>query len=143
MGKIGVPDAVLNKPGKLDSAELVAMRRHVEFGEQILANGDSDLVQMAEQVAASHHERWDGAGYPRGLQGNEIPLSARITAVADVFDALCSARAYKPAWPIATAHEEILRCAGSQFDPACVEAFERGWPRIAELFSRQQISSAA
>ncbi len=143
VGKIGVPDAVLNKPGKLDSAELVAMRRHVEFGEQILANGDSDLVQMAEQVAASHHERWDGAGYPRGLQGNEIPLSARITAVADVFDALCSARAYKPAWPIATAHEEILRCAGSQFDPACVEAFERGWPRIAELFSRQQISSAA
>lgn len=143
VGKIGVPDAVLNKPGRLDAGEIAAMRRHVEVGEQILADGDSDLVQMAAEVAAGHHERWDGAGYPRGLSGNAIPLSARITAVADVFDALCSRRVYKPAWPVDDARAEIRRCAGTQFDPACVAAFERGWTRIAPLFPQLPLVSAA
>lgn len=143
VGKIGVPDAALNKPGRLDRAELIAMRRHVEVGEQILANGNSDLMQMAAEVAASHHERWDGGGYPRGLEGEAIPLSARIIAVADVFDALCSSRAYKPAWPIIEARAEILRCAGTQFDPACVEAFARGWGRIEPLFRSRSVTSAA
>ncbi len=143
VGKIGVSDAILNKPGRLDAAELAAMRRHVDVGEQILADGDSDLVQMAAEIAASHHERWDGAGYPRGLAGSAIQLSARITAVADVFDALCSARVYKPAWPVEAARAEIQRCSGTQFDPDCVAAFERGWPRIAGLFIEDAITSAA
>lgn len=143
VGKIGVPDAILNKPGRLDPDELIAMRKHVEFGEKILANGSSDLVQMAAEVAAGHHERWDGEGYPRGIGGNGIPLSARITAVADVFDALCSRRAYKPAWPVNDARAEIQRCSGTQFDPACVAAFERGWERIAPLFPQEQLVSAA
>jgi len=143
VGKIGVPDAVLNKPGRLDADEQAMMRRHVEFGEKILEDGDSDLVQMAADVAAGHHERWDGQGYPRGLKGDAIPLSARITAVADVFDALCSRRVYKPAWPVADARLEIKKGAGTQFDPACVAAFERGWPRIAHLFHDESLVSAA
>lgn len=143
VGKIGVPDAILNKPGKLDDAEIVTMRKHVEVGEKILADGDSDLVQMAAEIAGAHHERWDGAGYPKGLAGHAIPLSARITSVADVFDALCSARVYKPAWTVDAARAEIRRCAGTQFDPACVDAFERGWPRISDLFFEDTITSAA
>lgn len=143
VGKIGVPDAVLNKPGRLDSDEMAAMRKHVEVGEKILADGDSDLVQMASEIAAGHHERWDGGGYPRGLRGTATPLSARITAVADVFDALCSRRVYKPAWPVEAARAEIRKCAGSQFDPSCVAAFERGWPRIADLFPDTSLVSAA
>jgi len=143
VGKIGVPDAILNKPGWLDSDEMATMRKHVEVGENILADGDSDLVQMAGDIASGHHEHWDGRGYPRGLKGRAIPLSARITAVADVFDALCRHRVYKPTWPIEAAHEEIRRCSGTHFDPACVEAFERGWPRISELFLKTSIASAA
>ena len=138
VGKIGLPDAILNKPGRLDSGEIAIMRRHTLMGAEILSDGDSDLVRMAAAVAAAHHERWDGAGYPLGLKGQEIPLSARITAVADVFDALCSERSYKPAWPVDTARKEILRNSGSHFDPACVAAFDRAWPRI--LASRNQTS---
>jgi putative two-component system response regulator len=133
VGKIGVPDAILNKPGRLDPDELAIMRGHVGIGAKILAGGDSDLVQMAEAIAAGHHERWDGTGYPQGLAGSDIPLAARITAVADVFDALCSERPYKRAWPAEEAYAEICRCAGSHFDPACVAAFARSWPRIAPL----------
>lgn len=143
VGKIGVPDAILNKAGRLNTEEMAAMRKHVEVGEQILADGDSDLVQMASEIAAGHHERWDGGGYPRGLKGSDTPLSARITAVADVFDALCSRRVYKPAWPVEDARAEIRRCSGTQFDPACVAAFERGWPRIAPLFPDSALVSAA
>lgn len=140
IGKIGVPDAILGKSGKLDADEILAMRKHVEVGEQILANGDSDLIQVAAAVAGSHHERWDGSGYPRRLKGSNIPLAGRITAVADVFDALCSVRPYKPAWPIEAARAEIVACSGSHFDPACVEAFERGWSRIAPLYTAQAAS---
>ena len=133
VGKIGVPDAILNKPGRLDPHEIAIMRTHVNIGAQILAGGDSDLVQMAEAVAAGHHERWDGAGYPRGMARETIPLAARITAVADVFDALCSERPYKAAWSPEEAYAEICRGAGSHFDPACVAAFARSWPRIAPI----------
>lgn len=142
VGKIGVPDAILSKPGKLDPSERALMQTHAAIGAEILANGDSDLVRMAAAVAASHHERWDGKGYPRGLTGSQIPLAARITAVADVFDALCSERSYKPAWPPDVAREEILRGAGSHFDPQCVAAFDRAWSSILPLFSRP-ITSAA
>lgn len=135
VGKIGVPDSILNKPGKLDAGERAIMQQHAVIGAEILADGDSDLVRMAAAVAASHHERWDGTGYPHGLSGSSIPLSARITAVADVFDALCSERSYKPAWPIEAAREEILRSAGSHFDPTCVAAFDRAWARISAIIN--------
>lgn len=142
IGKIGVPDAILNKPGRLDPAERAIMQEHAAIGAKILSDGDSDLVQMAAAVAAGHHERWDGSGYPRGLRGSAIPMAARITAVADVFDALCSERSYKPAWPVDVARDEILRSAGSHFDPECVAAFDRGWPRISAVINAN-LSQAA
>lgn len=143
VGKIGVPDAILNKPGRLDVQEMAVMRTHADIGAQILAGGDSDLVQMAEAIAAGHHERWDGTGYPRGVAGLDIPLEARITAVADVFDALCSVRPYKAAWSVDEAYAEICRSAGSHFDPACVAAFARSWPRIAPVIGASLPITAA
>ena len=111
------------------------MRTHAAIGEDILAGASSDLVRTACAIAGSHHERWDGNGYPKGLKGEAIPLEARITSVADVFDALCTERPYKPAWPIFTARREIESCAGTQFDPACVAAFSRRWDDIADLYA--------
>lgn len=143
IGKIGVPDAILNKPGKLTDDEWVLMRRHVEIGASILGGSDVDLVQVAADIALNHHEKWDGSGYPRGTRGDAIPLAARITAVADVFDALCSDRPYKRAWTAEDAYAEILRCSGSHFDPQCVAAFERGWSRIAPLASSPAVDRAA
>jgi putative two-component system response regulator len=143
VGKIGVPDAILNKPGRLTDEEFDIMRTHAAIGAEILSGGSSDLVQMAAIVALGHHERWDGKGYPNGLAGDAIPLAARITAVADVFDALCSERPYKKAWPVNQARAEINRCAGSQFDPNCVAAFERAWGRIAPLTAAAKLQTAA
>jgi putative two-component system response regulator len=134
IGKVAIPDAVLNKPGRLDADEIAVMRTHVPIGADILADGSSDLIRVAARIAASHHERWDGKGYPSGTSGIEIPIEGRIAAVADVFDALCSARPYKRAWPIPQARAEIQKNAGSQFDPACVAAFERRWPEISKLY---------
>lgn len=134
LGKIGIPDAILNKPGKLTDEEYTAMQRHTHIGASLLGGGVSNLHAMAEEIAHGHHERWDGTGYPMGIAGNHIPLAARITAVADVFDALCSTRAYKPAWPVDEARREIVRCSGTQFDPACVAAFERAWPAIIAIY---------
>lgn len=134
IGKVAIADAVLNKPGRLTPEETAVMRQHVPIGADILAEGTSDLIRMASRIAASHHERWDGQGYPDGLSGDEIPIEGRITAIADVFDALCTARPYKPAWPLPQAREEVRKNAGSQFDPACVAAFERRWPDIARLY---------
>ena len=123
VGKIATPDAVLQKPGKLTDAEWVVMRRHTTEGARILTGSRSRLVQMAEEIALTHHERWDGSGYPRRLQGQDIPLVGRITAVCDVFDALISKRHYKEAWTLQDALAEIARQAGRQFDPRLVEAF--------------------
>jgi putative two-component system response regulator len=125
VGKIGIPDAVLLKPGRLEPAEFDAMKRHTTIGGGILSNGQSALLRVAEQVALSHHERWDGSGYPLGLGGEAIPLVGRIVAVADVFDALTHARPYKQPWPVAEAADEIDRLSGRQFDPAVVRAFQR------------------
>jgi putative two-component system response regulator len=136
VGKIGVTDSILRKPGRLDEDELVEMRRHVEHGNRILQGGSSELLQVAANIARHHHEKWDGSGYPDGLVGEAIPLEARIVAVADVFDALCSKRPYKPAWPRETAVSEILRGAGRHFDPGCVEAFIRLLPEIEEIMTR-------
>ncbi len=122
LGKIGVPDAVVLKPGPLDSDEMEVMRRHVELGEQIVARVPY-LDGLAQQVIAAHHERWDGKGYPRGLVGEEIPLPARIFAVVDTFDAMTNDRPYRQALPIEEAFAEIRSGAGTQFDPEVVRAF--------------------
>ena len=130
IGKIGIADAVLGKAGSLTPDETLRMREHVNIGARILEAGSSELIRTAQVIAQSHHERWDGKGYPQGLAGADIPIDARIVAVADVFDALCSARPYKPAWPPEEARAEIIRSAGTQFDPDCVAAFDAAWPDI-------------
>jgi len=130
VGKVGIPDAILLKPGKLDPAEWAQMQTHTTIGASILSGSKSALVQMAEQIARSHHERWDGSGYPDGLEGEEIPLPSRICAVCDVFDALLSPRPYKDAWPYERAIAEIESLSGTQFDPGLVAAF---LPIAAEL----------
>lgn len=125
IGKLGVSDAVLLKPGKLTADQFEHMRRHAEIGARILSGSSSDVLRAGEEIARSHHEWWDGTGYPSGLRGEEIPLSARIVAVADVFDALTHKRPYKPAWPVDEAVAEIHRFRSLQFDPQVVDAFDR------------------
>ncbi len=123
IGKIGVPDSILLKPGKLTDEEFAVIKTHCEIGARLLADGKSELVQMAQTIARSHHERFDGTGYPDNLAGDQIPLEGRIVAVVDVYDALTSERPYKQAWPIEKACAEIAAGAGTQFDPIVVEAF--------------------
>ena len=123
LGKVGTPDDVLKKPGKLDDDEWVIMRRHSQVGAQIMADGDTPLFEMAKAIAQGHHEKWDGSGYPDGVVGKDIPLVARITAVADVFDALTMKRPYKDPWPLEKALAVIQQDAGSHFDPEVVQAF--------------------
>ena len=135
IGKIAIADAILGKPGKLTPEEMNEMRKHVTIGARILENGSSDLIRTAELIAQSHHERWDGTGYPDRLSGYDIPLEARIVAIADVFDALCSERPYKAAWPLDKARDEIRRLRGTHFDPSCVDAFEARWPEIAAIMT--------
>ena len=133
IGKIGIADAILSKPGRLTPEEMAIMREHVTIGARILERGGSDLIRTAELIAQSHHEKWDGAGYPDQLSGTDIPVEARIVAIADVFDALCSERPYKQAWPIDKAYAEIVKCSGTHFDPDCVDAFRAKWPEISAL----------
>ncbi len=123
IGKVGISDLILNKPGPLTNEEREAMREHTRLGGAILANGRSEILQMAHVIALSHHERWDGTGYCSGLAGADIPLPGRIVAVADVFDALTRDRSYKEAWPIERAKAEIIQSSGTQFDPEVVDAF--------------------
>lgn len=123
VGKIGIPDSILLKPGPLDDAEKETMREHTRLGARILGETRSQVLAAAAEISLTHHERWDGGGYPAGLSGNLIPLSGRIVAVADVFDALIQARPYKEAWPIEKAVEEVRSQAGAAFDPTLVEAF--------------------
>lgn len=113
IGKIAIPDDIVLKPGKLDSMEWTKMREHSEKGASILNGSQYKLLQLAEEVALTHHEKWDGSGYPKGLKGKEIPLSGRITAICDVFDALVSKRPYKEAWSIDDAVKEIERKCGT------------------------------
>ena len=123
IGKIGIPDHILRKPGPLSPAEWEEMKTHTLIGARILADAGCPLLVMAEQIALSHHERWDGAGYPQGLQGEAIPLAARIVAIADVFDALTSKRPYKHAWTVDEAFALIASEAGKHFDPALAACF--------------------
>jgi putative two-component system response regulator len=121
VGKIHIPDAILNKTGKLTEAEFQIVKNHTVVGERII--GDSIFYAIARQVARHHHERWDGSGYPDGLQGEEIPLPARIVSVVDVYDALTHERPYKKAWRPEKAIKEIVTLSGKAFDPTVVNAF--------------------
>lgn len=133
IGKIGISDSILQKPGRLSPEEFSVMREHVLIGARILDDGSSELIRIAALIAQSHHEKWDGTGYPERLAGETIPIEGRIVAVADVFDALCSARPYKEAWPVEKAYEEIVSLEGKHFDPSCVAAFKAKWPQIRAL----------
>ena len=123
LGKIAIPDAVLGKRGKLTPAEFEHMQTHTTVGAQMLTGSAFALLEMAEQIALTHHEKWDGTGYPEGLVGDAIPLVGRIVAVADVFDALTHVRPYKPAWSTDAAIAEMTSQAGRHFDPQVLEAF--------------------
>jgi putative two-component system response regulator len=123
IGKVGVSRRILLKPGRLTPVEEMSMMRHVEIGSRILASARSPVLRLAAEIARTHHERWDGRGYLAGLAGEAIPLSGRITAVADVFDALTHKRPYRPAWEIDQALAEIAGQSGTQFDPRVAEAF--------------------
>jgi putative two-component system response regulator len=122
VGKIGIPDSILLKPGRLTSRERTVMRRHATIGGEMLAGGRSELVQTAERIARSHHERWDGKGYPDKIAGEAIPLAARIVAVADFFDALTHKRPYRVAWSVERTMRKIVSERGQHFDPTIVDA---------------------
>ena len=122
-GKIGIPDSILFKPGKLDDEEMKIIRTHCKIGYKIIGSHPNCLLKSAASIALTHHERWDGAGYPQGLKQNDIPLIGRIVAVADVFDALTCERPYKRAWSVKEAVQEIVRCRGHHFDPGIVDVF--------------------
>ena len=136
VGKIGIPDAVLRKPGPQDAAEWDTMRRHPEIGAEIIGEHPSGVLQLAREIALAHHEKWDGSGYPRGLAGEAIPLSARIVAIADVFDALTTRRPYKEPWPVQEAMNHIAAQAGKHFDPALVALFAPLLPQLLEIRAR-------
>lgn len=141
IGKIGVHDNILLKEGKLGDDEFEVMKTHTEIGHQILKDSNSPLLKTAETIAWTHHERYDGSGYPRGLRGEDIPLEGRVAAVADVFDALTTSRPYKPEYTIAESVKLIEKEVGSHFDSRVFEAFLKGMyeiERIKEKFSHEQ-----
>lgn len=123
-GKVGIPDAILRKPGKLDAGEWSVMRTHAQIGHDILARSRAPVFQLAAEVALCHHEKWDGSGYPHGLSRDEIPESARIVALADVFDALSMKPPYKDAWPMDKVMSTLRESSGTHFEPRLIEAFE-------------------
>jgi HD-GYP domain-containing protein (c-di-GMP phosphodiesterase class II) len=133
IGKVGIADAILLKPGKLTAEEFEEMKKHTVYGAKILCNAESNLLQIACKVAGSHHEKFDGTGYPVRLKGEQIPVYARIVSVADVFDALCAQRVYKPKWDPEKAREYILQESGKAFDPLVVEAFDRVYTEILKM----------
>ncbi|HEY9192191.1 MAG TPA: HD domain-containing phosphohydrolase [Methyloversatilis sp.] len=136
VGKIGIPDRILSKPGKFDRDEWAIMQSHVEIGVRIIGEHPSGLLSMARRITASHHEKWDGSGYPEGLSGEDIPIEARIVAVADVFDALTSERPYKPAWPVGVACAHLVEQKGLHFDPHLIDLFMESLPQIMEVRER-------
>lgn len=135
IGKIGIPDAILLKPGPLDPDEWEEMKRHTTIGAELLAGSHSPVVQLGEVIALTHHERWDGSGYPHGVAGDATPLVGRICAIADVFDALISERPYKDAWDHQSAGNEISSQAGRQFDPELVDLFLGLQPALEHLLA--------
>jgi HD-GYP domain-containing protein (c-di-GMP phosphodiesterase class II) len=145
IGKVGVADSILLKPGRLSDAERAEMSRHPLIGGEVLRRCEAQMqargrsvFRLGIEIAEGHHERWDGDGYPRQLAGEAIPLSARIVAVADVFDALTSRRPYKEAWPVERALQAIRADSGRHFDPAAVAALERALPRVLAFYERHK-----
>ena len=136
IGKIGIPDHILLKPGKFESEEWEIMKTHAVIGANILEGDDSDLMKWAGEIALSHHEKWDGSGYPYGLAGESIPLTGRIAALADVFDALTSVRPYKKAWTVEASVALIKESSGSHFDPELVAVFLQQLPEILKICAR-------
>jgi putative two-component system response regulator len=135
IGKIGIPDSILLKKGKFEPEEWEVMKTHTVIGADILAGDDSEVMKMARSIALTHHEKWDGSGYPAGLAGKDIPLVGRITAIADVFDALTSERPYKCAWPVSKAVVYIEENAGNHFDPGLVALFMDLLPQIQQILN--------
>ena len=133
VGKLGIPDRILLKPGKLDAEEWEIMKQHTVIGAHLLSNSQSPVLQMAEMIALTHHEKWDCSGYPNQLAGEDIPLVGQICAVADVFDALSSKRCYKDPWPLEETIQELRSLAGSQFDPRLIELFDERLPIIIDI----------
>lgn len=133
IGKVGTPDHILLKPGRLTPDEFEIMKRHARIGHQILQGSESPVLQAAAVIALSHHEKFDGSGYPHGSAGAAIPLHGRIVALADVFDALTSARPYKPAWELDRATALLRHESGRHFDPACVAAFFAAWDDVLAI----------
>jgi response regulator RpfG family c-di-GMP phosphodiesterase len=138
VGKIGIPDYILLKPAKLSFEEFEVMKGHARMGHELLKGSSSEILQAAAEIAISHHEKYDGSGYPGGLVGTKIPLFGRIVAVADVFDALTSERPYKKAWPLADACKFLEDGRGKHFDPMCVEAFLACWDDALAIRQRFQ-----
>jgi len=138
IGKIGIPDRILQKPARLEADEWSVMQRHPAIGAEIIGlnAGDSPLLGLARVIAMTHHERWDGGGYPQGLKGDVIPVEGRIVALADVFDALTSVRPYKEAWPLERALELIRSESGRHFDPQVVAAMDSVLPQMLEVMAR-------
>ncbi|MGY6276895.1 response regulator [Methylomonas sp. MgM2] len=133
IGKIGIPDSILKKPGKLDPHEYKVMEMHCEIGAQIIGDDESELLQLAKIVALTHHEKWNGKGYPKNLKGEEIPRVGRIVAIADVFDALTSKRPYKEAWPVEDAVNWLIKYSGEHFDPQLTPLFIEALPEILKF----------
>ncbi|MBF0218964.1 MAG: two-component system response regulator [Gammaproteobacteria bacterium] len=138
VGKIGIPDHILLKPGKLTPEEFEVIKKHPDIGYRIIGKQHSPLLNMGAMIAHTHHEKWNGGGYPQGLQGEAIPLAGRITAIADVFDALTSSRPYKKGWAIGDALALINKEAGNHFDPDLVPLFLTLRPEIEAIFNRYQ-----
>lgn len=136
VGKLGIPDSILRKPSCLSQEEFVEMQRHTVIGHQLLHDSASPLLRLGAEIALTHHERFDGSGYPRGLVGHKIPIAGRIVAVADVFDALISTRPYKESWPAWDARAIIETGAGTEFDPDCVAAFVAKWEVLLQAAAR-------
>lgn len=133
IGKVGTPDLILLKQGKLTDEEFIIMKQHAVIGFEVLNASSSPMLKVAAEIAYTHHEKFDGAGYPRGLKGEDIPLFGRIVAVADVFDALTSERPYKKAWDIERASQLLQEGKGKHFDPACVEAFFTDFEKVLAI----------
>ena len=138
IGKVATPDAILLKPGKLTEEEFFIMKQHASIGHAILDGSECDLISTAAILALTHHEKFDGSGYPNGLKGEDIPLYGRIVAVADVFDALTSPRPYKRAWTLEEACQFLRDNSGSHFDPQCVNAFFNVWDDVLDIHTRYQ-----